>query len=239
MALSLPRKMISFQYVDGEEIQMPITSYTFSTDGILLKDPISIGTSTIDKLLWDDDEGLFYVPLSERVDLVGSNEPFILTPPTPLSDVIGHRLVTATLPGSATQTPLPGQSDWFTFLLNDAADKLKNGDFNLTLEGIRFVFVSNTDRMLMVVSISQPVNGNPTLFNAQYTYSYQVRDGGILKFKLELKDTNANLIYPDLAEILSHFDNDTFKMEYVGGGFGLIGSFFSQEDSGYYFSGYL
>lgn len=28
----------------------------------------------------------------------------------------------------------------------------------------------------------------------------------------------------------SHFDNDTFTMEYVGGGFGLIASFFSQED---------
>ncbi len=239
MALSLPRKMISFQYVNGESIEIPITSYTFSTEGILLRDPITIGTSTIDKLLWDDDAGVFYAPLSERIDLVGNNEPFILTPPTPLSDIVGHRLVTAVLPGNAAQSPLPGQSGWFTFLLNDAAEKLKNGDFNLTLEGIRFVFVPNTDRMLMVVSISQPVNGNPTLFNAQYTYSYQVRDGGILKFKLELKDTNANLIYPDLAEILSHFDNDTFKMEYVGGGFGLIASFFSQEDSAYYFAGYL
>jgi hypothetical protein len=239
MALSLPRKMISFQYVDGEEIQIPITSYTFSIDGILLKDPITIGTSTIDKLLWDDDAGVFYVPLTERVDLEGSNEPFILTPPTPLSDIIGEKLVTAYLPGYATQSPLPGQSEWFTILLNDAADKLLNGEYHLTLEEIKFVFVPNTDRMLMIISISQPTPSGPALFTAQYTYSYQVRDGGILKFKLELKDGNANLIYPDLAEILSHFDNDTFKMEYVGGGFGLIASFFSQEDGGFYFAGYL
>ncbi len=155
MALSLPRKMISFQYVDGENIAMPITSYTFSIDGILLRDPITIGTSTIDKLLWDDQAGVFYVPLSERVDLEGSNEPFILTPPTPLSEIIGHRLVTAVLPGDAAQTPLPGQSQWFTFLLNDAADKLQNGEFQLTLEEIRFVFVPNTDRMLLVFSISR------------------------------------------------------------------------------------
>jgi hypothetical protein len=240
MALSLPRKMISFQYVDGESIKIPITSYTFSTEGISLKDPITIGTSTIDKLLWDDDAGVFYVPLTERVDLEGTNEPFILTPPTQLSDIIGHRLVTAILPGNATQSPLPGQSEWFTFLLNEAADKLENGEYNLTLEEIKFVFVPNTDRMLLVLSISQPVpGGGSALFAAQYTYSYQVRDGGILKFKLEVKDNNANLIYPDLAEILSHFDNDTFKMEYVGGGFGLIASFFSQEDEGYYFAGYL
>jgi hypothetical protein len=240
MALSLQRKMISFQYVGGEAIQIPITSYTFSTDGILLKDPITIGTSTIDKLLWDDDAGVFYVPLTERVDLEGTNEPFILTPPTPLSDLIGEKLVTAILPGNATQSPLPGQSEWFTFLLNDAAERLKNGEFNLTLEEIKFVFVPNTDRMLMILSISQPVpGGGSALFTAQYTYSYQVREGGILKFKLELKDANANTIYPELAEILSHFDNDTFKMEYVGGGFGLIASFFSQEDESFYFAGYL
>lgn len=235
LALSLPRKMISFQYVEGDEIQLPITSYTFSTDGILLKDPIKIGTSTIDKLLWDDDAGVFYLPLSERVDLEGSNEPFILTPSTPLSDIVGEKLVTAILPGDAAQTPLPGQSEWFTFLLNDAANRLKNGEFSLTLEEIRFVFVPNTDRMLMIVSIS---NGG-VLYRAQYTYSYQMRDGGILKFKLELKDDNANAIYPELAEILSHFDNDTFKLEYVGGGFGLIASFFSQEDDAFYFAGYL
>jgi hypothetical protein len=240
MALSLPRKMISFQYVDGDSIQIPVTSYTFSIDGILLKDPITIGTSMIDKLLWDDDAGVFYVPLTERVDLAGSNEPFILTPPTSLSEVVGHQLVTAVIPGDATQSPLPGQSEQFTGLLSQAADQMLNGDYRLTLEGIRFVFVPNTDRMLMVVSISQPAaGGGSAWFEAQYTYSYQVREGGLLKFKLELTNNNANIIYPDLAEILSHFDNDTFKMEYVGGGFGLIASFFSREDVEYYFAGYL
>jgi hypothetical protein len=240
MALSLDRKMISFQYVGGESIAIPVTSFTFSIDGILLKDPITIGGTVIDKLLWDDEAEVFYVPFNNRVDLVGSNDPFILSPPTPLSDVLGHQLVTAILPGSAITNPLPGQSDQFTFMLSTAAQQMQDGQYRLTLEEIRYVFVPNTDRMLMVVTISQPVpGGGIARFNAQYTYSYQVRDGGVLKFKLELTDGNAGILYPDLAEILAHFDNDTFKIEYVGGGFQLIASFFSQEESDFYFAGYL
>lgn len=240
MALSLDRKMIAFQYVDGESIQIPSTSYTFSTEGILLKDRITIKGSVIDRLLWDDENEMFYVPLDERIDLIGSNDPFVLTPPTPLADLLGQQLITAILPGNATDYPLPGQSDQFTEMLSVAAQQMLDGPYRLTLEEIKYVFVPNTDRMLMVVTISQPQDGGGfARFTAQYTYSYQVRDGGVLKFKLELTDQNAGLLYPDLAEILSHFDNDTFKMEYVGGGFQLIASFFSLEESGYYFAGYL
>jgi hypothetical protein len=240
MALSLDYKMISFQYVEGETIYAPATSYTFSTDGIILREPITINGSVIGKLLWDDEAEVFYVPLSERADLVGRDDPFILSPSSPLYEKLGHQLVTAFTPGSAVTNPLPGQSAQYTEMLGVAAQQMLDGPYRLTLEEIKYVFVPNTDRMLMVVTISQPTAGGSTArFTAQYTYSYQVRDGGVLKFKLEQSDGNAGVLYPDLAEILSHFDNDTFKMEYVGGGFQLIVSFFSQEESEYYFAGYL
>lgn len=240
MALSLEYKMLSFQYVDGDVIHTLTTSYTFSTDGIILKDPITINGFVIQELLWDDHNEVFYLPLSERVDLEGSNDPFILSPSTPLYEKLGHQLVTAFTPGNAIHTPLPGQSVQYTELLSIAARQMAEGEYHLSLEEIKYVFVPNTDRMLMIVTISQPTaGGSSARFTAQYTYSYQVREEGVLKFKLEQTDGNAGILYADLAEILSHFDNDTFKVKYVGGGFQLIAGFFSQEESAYYFAGYL
>ena len=91
----------------------------------------------------------------------------------------------------------------------------------------------------MILSVLQPVSGGYARFTAQYTYSYQVRDGGTIKFKLEGTDQNAGLLYADMIGILNHFDNDTFKMEYIGGAFNLVAGFFSQEETGYHFGAYI
>jgi hypothetical protein len=153
---------------------------------------------------------------------------------------LGNELLTAVIPHGSGSFPLPGQSDVFTEVYNNAATQMLEGEFRLTLGEVRFVFIPNTDRMLMIVSISQPTAGGGSVgFTAQYTYSYQVRNGGILKFKQEATDGNGALLYADMIGILSHFDNDTFKMEYVGGGFNLIAAFFSQEEPNYHFSAYL
>jgi hypothetical protein len=242
MALSIPFKLISFQFLDtdGETIQIPRTSYTFSIDRILLKEPIHIQGFTIDRLLWNDDTGEYEVPFEEPVALVPSNEPFIFSPSTPLYADLGEKSVVVVVPNGIESSPLPGQSDEFIEAYTYAAEQMLEGPYRLTLQEIRFIFVPNTDRMLMIVTVTQPVNGGGAArFTAQYTYSYQVREGGVLKFKLEGTDGNAGLLYADMIGILSHFDNDTFKSEYVGGGFNLIAGFFSQEETGYYFSGYL
>jgi hypothetical protein len=242
MALSISQKLISFQYLDndGETIRIPRTSFTFSIEGIILKEPIRIKDYQVSELLWDDDNNQYYVPFDVAVALTGTDEPYIFYPSTPLHSVIGHELVTAVIPYGAGTNPLPGQSDEFTEIYNLIATQLYGGIFRLTLEEVKFVFVPNTDRMFMVATVSQPQgNGSVARFTAQYTYSYQVREGGIVKFRLEGTDQNAGSLYADFVGILNHFDNDTFKLNYIGGGFYLIAGFASQEEPGYYFSGYL
>ncbi|HYG19672.1 MAG TPA: DUF4302 domain-containing protein [Ohtaekwangia sp.] len=242
MALSITQKMISFQFLDddGETIRIPKTSFIFSIGGIILKEPIKIKDYQVTELRWDDTNEQYYVQFDEAVVLTGTDEPYIFNPSTPLHSVIGQELVTAVIPYGAGTNPLPGQSDEFTDIYNLAATQMYEGPYRLTLEEIKYVFVPNTDRMFMVVTISQPQgNGSVARFTGQYTYSYQVRDGGVVKFRLEGNDQNAGLLYADLVGILNHFDNDTFKLDYIGGGFYLIAGFASQEEPGYYFSGYL
>ncbi|HEY5745116.1 MAG TPA: DUF4302 domain-containing protein [Chryseolinea sp.] len=242
MALSISQKLLSFQYIDsdGTTIKSPRTSYTFSIDGIILKDPITIQGYTVHSLIWNDDANSYSVNKSDGVPLTASDDTFIFEPSTPLYSLLDKRLITATLPEGAGIYPLPGQSDDFTALYNEIAATIYNGPYRLTLRDIRIVFPPNTGLMQFVVTFTQPgQNGSVSLFSAQYTYSYQLRDGGILKFKMEGTDQNAGLLYGDFIGMLNHFDNDTFALKYVGGGFSVVAGFFSQEETGYYFGGYL
>jgi hypothetical protein len=59
MALSLDSKLISFQFIDTDgTIRLPATSYTFSIDGIVFREPLKIRNYEIDRLLWDDNSAI-------------------------------------------------------------------------------------------------------------------------------------------------------------------------------------
>jgi len=240
MGLSLEYKLAAFQFIEGDEIKLLLSPFVFSINGIEFLKKANIDGFEIEKLVWDDANHSYYVPLEEPVTLQGIDEPFIMNPPTSLFSRIGHELVTVVIPGEAGSNPLPGHSEAFTDAYNDAATKILEGQYRLTLHETKFVFAPNSNQMFMILTVTQPtVGGGISVFTAQYLYSYQLRDDGTLKFKLENQDQNGNAIYADMLSILSHFDNDTFKVEYVGGGFSLIAGFFSQEEPAYYFSGYL
>ena len=192
-------------------------------------------------MTWNDETSSYSVALDETVvTLTGTDEPYIFSPSVPLYDRLGEQSVNVLIPPGIGQHPLPGQSDQFLEAYNYAATQMLEGPYRLTLQNMKFIFVPHTDRMLLVLDVTQPVNGGGAAqFSAQYTYSYQVRDGGVLKFKLEGMEQNASILYADMSGILMHFDNDTFQSEYIGGDFDLIAGFFSVEEPSYYFSGYL
>ncbi|MBT1703791.1 DUF4302 domain-containing protein [Chryseosolibacter indicus] len=242
MVLDIPYKTIAFQYLDrdGNTIQIPFTSYTFTIEGIALKDPIKIFEYEINKLIWDDSNNTYYVPFENKAIITGTNETYIFKPSTPLYSLLGKKLVAVTIPSEAGNDPLPGQSEEFTQAYKFAAQQMYEGEYRLTLSQIKFTFVPNTDRMVITLLVTQPTSsGGVQAFEAMYTYSYQVRAEGILKFKLESTDQNASALYADMIGVLNHFDNDTFIIEYVGGDFNLIGGFFSIEEPGFHFGGHL
>lgn len=239
MALSLSRKLISFQFLDsdGETILTPTTSFIFTTAGIRLKQELLIHNYRISELIWDDASGSYQIPFDPPTALTPSDDPFIFHPRTELYRKIGTEPFTAVIPREALSQPMPGHSDSFTEVYQFAAQRMNEGQYQLTLDEIEFVFVPFTNRMLMILSVMQPASGGR--FTAQYVYSYQLREDGTIKFKSEGMDQNANILYEDMVGILMHFDNDTFRTEYVGGDFALIAGFFSQEEPDYFFSGYL
>lgn len=242
VALSVSRKLIAFQYLDndGNTILTPTTSFIFTVNGIRLKDELIIHNYRVRELIWDDINGAYYVPFDPPIALAAFEDPFIFSPGTPLYSKPGNEPVTIVIPSQALERPLPGHSDSFTEAYQFAATRMKEGQYQLTLDEIEFAFVPFTNRMLMILSVLQPVaGGGAARFTAQYVYSYQRRDDGTIKFKSEGMDQNASILYEDMVGILMHFDNDTFRMEYVGGDFSIIGGFFSQEEPDYYFSGYL
>lgn len=242
LALSVSRKLIAFQYLDndGETILTPTTSFIFTIDGIRLKEELIIHNYRIRELIWDDNTSSYYIPFDVPVTLSPSEDPYIFYPHTALYRKLGTEPLTAVIPHQALARPLPGHSDSFTEAYQFAAKRMNEGEYRLTLDEIEFVFVPFTNRMLMILSVLQPVTGGGSVrFTAQYTYSYQLRDDGTIKFKSEGMDQNASILYEDMVGILMHFDNDSFRTEYVGGDFSVIAGFFSQEDPDYFFSGYL
>lgn len=240
MIVDMSLKRIVFQYLnwDQDKIETLSTSYTFSNDGIKLKDDIKIESNVIKELRWDDQLNTFYIPSSQPIALIGYNEPFIFTTAKPLYSELGDQRVSLVIPYTPGKL-LAGQSTMFSELYKNAADEMKQGQFNIETDGIEIVFVPNTDRMFLTLHFRAPSNGGYSALTAQYIYSYQVREGGILKFKHEGSDENGSTLYLDMINILSHFENDTFTIEYIGGDFNILAGLFSQETPDYYFSGYL
>jgi hypothetical protein len=153
--------------------------------------------------------------------------------------VIGRAYKRAFMPENPGENRLPGQSDAFIEAYNEAAGSLLIGPYALTLQDMSYVFDPVNKLMYYDVVIAQTRNGVTSRFLAEFVYGYEVNDTGDVKFTAIGSNDNAQVISFDLRVILQHFDKDTFKLEYIAGGFQLIGGFYSQKSPEYSFSGYL
>ena len=102
-----------------------------------------------------------------------------------------------------------------------------------------YVFDPVNKLMYYDVIIAQERNGVTNRYLAEFVYSYETDPTGVVTFTAVGSNENAQLISFDLRMILQHFDKDTFTMEYIAGGFELIGGFYSQKSPEFSFSGYL
>jgi hypothetical protein len=241
LAIDVDSKLLAAQYLSSDEskIETFISPFTFSLDGIVLKSPVTIGAYSFRELFWDEDKGLYTVQLSNPVDLVNDTEPYFFHPATPLHSVIGRAYKRAFMPENPGENRLPGQSDAFIEAYNEAAGSLLIGPYALTLQDMSYVFDPVNKLMYYDVVIAQTRNGVTSRFLAEFVYGYEVNDTGDVKFTAIGSNDNAQVISFDLRVILQHFDKDTFKLEYIAGGFQLIGGFYSQKSPEYSFSGYL
>ena len=83
------------------------------------------------------------------------------------------------------------------------------------------------------------VTQNGTRFLCEFGYNYSISEDGVITFVFEGANDNGWAVRSDVDPLLESMETNTFKVEYVGGGFSLIAGIFSQENSDLYFSGYL
>ena len=241
LAIDVSTKLFAAQYLSDDEskIETFISSFTFSLNGILLKSAASIRGNAFRELVWNEDKGLYQAQLSTPVELINDTEPYFFNPSIPLHSVIGRSYKRVFMPENPDVNTLPGQSEAFIEAYNEAASSLLIGPYMLTLQDMSYVFDPVNKLMYYDVIIAQERNGVTNRYLAEFVYSYETDPTGVVTFTAVGSNENAQLISFDLRMILQHFDKDTFTMEYIAGGFELIGGFYSQKSPEFSFSGYL
>lgn len=230
-------RVFGAQYMveNGARIETFHSHFTFSLEGIVLERPLNIAGHAIEQLFWDDEHQRFTVEMNGARTIDGYTEPFIFPVDPPLYTRLGEEYPVITIPAGSGENPIQGQSEEFIEAYNFAANSMLEGEFALTLRDIILLFDPEEGIMEFRVVISQ----GGSLFLAQYLYEYTIDEQGILKFTFQQASENGWAIYGDMYSILFHFETDTFKAEYIGGELDLVGGLFSQQNAGYYFSGFL
>lgn len=241
LAIDVNTKLFAAQYLSDDEskIETFISPFTFSLEGIVLKSSALIRGNAFRELFWDEDKGVYVAQLSTPVDLVNETGPYFFHPSIPLYSVIGRSYKSVSMPASPRENRLPGQSDAFIEAYDEAAEGMLIGPYMLTLQDMSYVFDPVGKLMYYDVIIAQTRNGVTSRYLAEFVYSYETDASGAVTFTAIGSNDNAQLISFDLRTILQHFDKDTFTLEYIAGGFELIGGFYSQKSPEFSFSGYL
>jgi hypothetical protein len=242
LAIDVDRKLFGAQYVsdDGASIQTFISPFTFSLDGIQLKNTLTISGYNIRALRWDASNSVYTVQLDDEKSLINASEPLIFAPSIPLHTVMGSDYKTVYVPASPGINRLPGQSDQFVEAYNTAAEELFNGVYRATLHELNLVFNRIDQQVYFDVIISQTSDAGVTsYFVAEYIFDYTIDDNGVLDLTPVGANDTGQFISFELRVFLQHLENDLFTMHYIAGGFELIGGFYSQENPEFTFGGYL
>jgi hypothetical protein len=242
VAIDVNSKMVGVQYLssDRSHINVFTSPFSFTVNGIALKSSLQLNDHTINSLRWDDEQELYRVKLDGDVALVNATEPLIFEPSVPLVSEIGKQYKRVFTPKDPEVNRLPGESDSFVAAYNEASLSLQQGAFELTLEEMVFIFDPATKQIYQDVYLSRTSDQNVTTrFLAEYIYDYEINPDNTIKLTQKLANDNGYAIAFDLRKILQHLEEDSFQLQYIAGGFELIAGFYSQEDPGYSFSGYL
>lgn len=225
--------LITFTYISGGAFINTTFPFSFTTYGIHLGKPITIGNYTFQDLYWDDVKKLYYIQSGPiRVEFANSSTPLIVLP---LTNIIGKDNTTITIPPGAG---LPNQSPLFMTRYNAARTGIANlltGSIALTLDDIDFVFNAAAKTMNVNVYIIQ----QGQFYLAQYNYIYTVDGAGNFKFTRTSQNGNATFINTPMNNILSFIDADQFKIDGIASSFGFLGTMKSQQTPTFYFTGVL
>ena len=232
VGMDLDNVIISFTYqVNGDVVNTSI-AYSYTTYGLHLQNPVTLGNYTFQDIYYDDAKKVFYILSgATRVEFAGSTTAIVSIP---LTTLIGAKYTTITIPPGAG---LPGQSTLFLQRYNSARSGMLTGGYSLTMDDMDFVF--NAGLKTMTVNVYAYQNGaGPYL--CQYSYTYTVDNAtGLFKFTKVAQNGNAALIVNNMNNILNYIQTDSFKINGLGTSSGFLGQVVSQTTPTFFFAGNL
>ena len=222
-------KLLQLFYRNEKDELVNIKSgFAFTTRGIWLQKPVTAGGYTFQEILWDQQNRYLYV-------VSGGNKVILSSEASPvlaflITKDIGKQFTTTVVP----TTPVYGQSSLFKSTYEIVKTRLKYGDYNLDLGNIAFLFDASSNRMAVNIYIAQ--QGRQYL--AQKLYSYTI-NGDVIRFNWLSDSPIAEQFKSDFAPLVDYLATDSYQLSAMATTSGFIGQFKSNENSNFYFSGYL
>lgn len=235
LSFDVSYKLLSLIYKnEKDELVTLKPGFAFTTRGLWLKDPVTIGGYTFQEILWDQqNKNLFIVSGGNKVVLSSNSSPVVVYT---FTNQLGKPFTAVIVP----TTPLYGQSTVFASAYATAKNKLAiphygpNGMYGLDLGDMYFSFDVVSNRMVLNTYVSMA----GTRFLAKTIYNYTI-SGDAIRFTWVSDDANANAIKSDMAPLLNYLTNDSYKLSAITTTMGFYGQFTSKENPNFYFSGYL
>ena len=222
-------KLLQLFYKNDNNSLVTIKSaFAFTTKGIWLKRPVTMGGYTFQEIFWDQQNRCLYVVSGGNKIVLSSESNPVLA--FPITTVIGSQFSRVVVPTS----PLYGQSSLFISNYEIARANIKNGGYNLDLGNMVFQFDASSNRMVLNTYVAQ----QGVQFLAQTLYSYSV-NGDSIKFTWLSESENAALIKSEMAPLLDYLATDSFKLSALATTSGFISLFTSNDNPSFYFTGYL
>lgn len=223
--------LLTFSYLEGSNLVNKTLGFSFTTYGIHLQSPITIGNITFQEIFWDDVKMIYYIGSgTNRVEFVNGTTPIISLP---LTNIIGNQYTTITIPPGAN---LPNVSPLFLTRYNIAKAGILAGPYGLRLDNMDFVFNAALKTLVITAFVYQGAAGP---FLCVYNYTYTVDAAGLFKFTKISQNGNAGLIVNDMNNILSFIQSDQFRLDGISTSVGFLGQFTSIQTPAFYFSGNL
>ena len=229
--------IITFTTIESGSIVNKSMAFSFTTYGMHLMMPVTIGSYTFQDIYWDDVKKVYYLLSgTTHIEFANSATPVISLS---LSNLIGSQFTTISVPPDAS-TPsgglLPNESALFLSRYNTAKNGMLNGPYTLTLDDMDFVFNATAKTMVVNVYVYQYGNGP---IPCQYVYTYTIDGAGYFKFTKTGQSANGAVIVAYMNSILSYIESDQFKLDGYATSLSFLGQFTSRQTPAFYFSGYL
>lgn len=225
IGIDVANKVFSLVYLENGNVQIVSTRFTYTPRGLLFDPPLVLNGLTIQELIWDSAQQVFYADVNGSRVVVQTSPTVIV----PLHHFVGVTFNAIAVPPQA----LPGWSPDFTSKHQQAAASMLSGPYTLRLGYTVFLFDTQSQTMRVVVFIYQGDNE----FLAFYPYRYTKSADGVFKFTAQTPDPNGQAIAQDMSPILNHITNDSFTMDYFRDPTGTLGQLKSVQNPDFYFTG--